>query len=107
MSEHFHSNEPNNRKPSGAGKTILGTILTVLVTLFLWTALSAWRPELASYLTHQISSALPGRFELTSAFTQLGEAMQELKDPAKAVGDWCVSVFLPQDLTQSTEEHEK
>lgn len=74
-------------------------LVTALLLLGLWMTADALSPEAASRWGRRINVLLGQSWDVTTAFSQLGEQLQQGEDPLASVGDWCVSVFLPQEIS--------
>ena len=70
-----------------------------LLLLGLWMAAASSSLETASRLGQQIHTLLGQSWDVTAAFSHLGEQLQQGEDPLRSVEEWCVSVFLPQEIT--------
>lgn len=70
-----------------------------LLLLGLWMAAVSASPESASQVGKELHALLGRSWDVTAAFSQLGQQLQEGEDPIRSVEEWCVSVFLPQEIS--------
>lgn len=82
--------------------------LTVAVLLFL--VCFAGRlgfPEQTEPYRQRLAQLLSASTDFSAAFTDLGEDISQGNDLLSAVGDWCVTVFAPTEVTLDTASQEE
>ncbi|MCD7801396.1 MAG: hypothetical protein LUH09_00535 [Clostridiales bacterium] len=103
--------EEVRQKDRAAGRLLrqLGVALTIFA---LWMGLRQSLPDQAAVWGNALDRLLTGTADLREAFAQLGEDLSQGEGVAVAVGNWCETVFLPEeteepdgtDKTDGTEE---
>ncbi|MCC8129476.1 MAG: hypothetical protein LIO51_06015 [Clostridiales bacterium] len=97
--------EKMRQKDRAAGRLLrqLGLALAVFA---MWMGLRQSLPDQAAVWGSALNRLLTGTADLREAFAQLGEDLSRGEGVAVAVGNWCETVFLPEETeeTDGTEE---
>ena len=93
------SRPPQKTQPDPIARRLSRQLIAALLLVGLWVTAGTLSPEAASQWGQRINALLGQSWDVTAAFSQLGEQLQQGEDPLESVGDWCVSVFLPQEIT--------
>ncbi len=94
--------EELRQKDRAAGRLLrqLGVALAVFA---LWMGLRQSLPDQAAVWGSALNRLLTEAADLREAFAQLGEDLSRGEGVAVAVGNWCETVFLPEETEQTDE----
>lgn len=73
-------------------------IVAIVLFLLCFVGKTSFPHQTEAY-RHQLAALLSGSTDLHSAFAELGTKLEQREEVMNAVGDWCVSVFGPGELT--------
>ncbi|MCD7946428.1 MAG: hypothetical protein LUF81_07480 [Clostridiales bacterium] len=97
--------EEVRQKDRAAGRLLrqLGVALAIFA---LWMGLRQSLPDQAAVWGSALDRLLTGTADLREAFAQLGEDLSQGEGVAVAVGNWCETVFLPEETEETDETDE-
>lgn len=89
------------RKPPSKSDRRNGPLLRLVASLLLFLLFWGTKccfPSQTAALRQQVSHLLSLSVDFPKAFSQLGRKLEEEGDIVGAVGDWCVTVFAPEQM---------